>query len=205
MIKQLNEKYDKALIAGLPQAQFGGRIEVVVSQYEAERAVAYLSQQPLIGIDTETRPSFRRGQHFTVALLQVSTREICFLFRLNHLGLARPLRELLEDRRVTKVGLSLHDDVHALSQLGTFTPRGFIDLQDHVREVGVEDMSLQKIFANFFHRRISKTQQLSNWEQDILSDKQKLYAATDAWACILLYEELQRLKLTGEYQLIKLS
>jgi ribonuclease D len=86
---------------------------------------------------------------------------------------------------------------------GEFETGYFIDLQNHVREIGVEDLSLQKLYANFFGQKISKRERLTNWEADILNDKQKQYAATDAWACIMLYEELMRLEETGDYELIK--
>lgn len=203
MKKTIYNKFDKAKIAALPQALFPGRIEVVLSAKQAEKAVNYLLAQDVMGVDTETRPSFKRGDIHKVSLLQVSTRDICFLFRLNHTGLTPDVVRLLEDMVVPKIGLSLTDDMHALHKLGDFTPGLFIDLQDHVREIGVEDLSLQKLFANFFGRKISKRQQLSNWERDILDDKQKGYAATDAWACIMLYDELQRLKTSGDYELIK--
>lgn len=202
MRKTIYNKFDKAKIAALKQALFPGRIEVVVSASEAARAVRFLLSQDILGIDTETRPSFRRGDIHHVSLLQVSARDICFLFRLNHTGLTSDIVRLLEDTTVPKIGLSLSDDLNALHKLGDFTPGFFIDLQNHVGEIGVEDLSLQKLYANFFGRRISKRQQLSNWERDVLDDKQKGYAATDAWACIVLYEELQRLKKTGDYELI---
>ena len=83
-----------------------------------------------------------------------------------------------------------------------FQPGYFFDLQEHVSEIGIEDRSLQKLYANLFGLKISKSQQLSNWEADVLSQKQKLYAATDAWACIQLYNELLRLKHTGDYLLV---
>ena len=140
-----------------------------------------------------------------VALLQVSSYEVCFLFRLNHLGLSPSVKRLLEDTQVPKIGLSLRDDLNSLHRLGDFTAGSFVDLQSRVSEVGVEDMSLQKLYANFFGQRISKREQLSNWEADILSDKQKLYAATDAWSCIMLYEELLRLEQTGDYELINVE
>ncbi|MBO6017808.1 MAG: 3'-5' exonuclease domain-containing protein 2 [Prevotella sp.] len=203
MKKTLYDKYDKSKIAALPPILFDGRIEVVVSASEAERAVRFLLSQDILGIDTETRPSFRRGDVHRVSLLQVSTHDICFLFRLNHTGLTPDIVRLLEDTTVPKIGLSLSDDINALHKLGDFTPGLFIDLQNHVRELGVEDLSLQKLYANFFGRKISKRQQLSNWERDVLDDKQKGYAATDAWACIVLYEELQRLKTTGDFILMK--
>ena len=205
MKKTIYSKYDKSLIADLPRVVFEGRIEVVLTEREAEKAVSYLLSQDILGVDTETRPSFKKGPMNPVALLQVSSHEVCFLFRLNQLGLSPSVKRLLEDTTVPKIGLSLRDDLSCLHKLGDFESGYFIDLQDHVREIGVEDMSLQKLYANFFGQRISKRERLSNWEADILKDKQKAYAATDAWTCILLYEELMRLEQTGDYELIKIT
>ena len=202
MEKLLYDKFDKAKIADLPRAVFDGKIVVVVSESEAGRAVDYLLSQDIVGIDTETRPSFRRGTNYTVALLQVSSREVCFLFRLNHRKMCEPVKRLLEDKKVLKVGLSLHDDLHMLHKLGDFKAGTFIDIQDCVKCLGIEDLSLQKLYANFFGLRISKNQQLSNWEADVLNDKQKQYAATDAWTCIHLYKEYLRLAASGDYELI---
>lgn len=203
MKKLLYSKYDKVQINTLPRAVFEGRIIVVLSKAEAEKAVNYLLSQPILGIDTETRPSFRKGIIHNVSLLQVSSYDTCFLFRLNYIGMTAAIIRLLEDTTVPKIGLSLHDDITMLHKIADFTPGNFIDLQQHVREIGIEDLSLQKLYANFFGQKISKTQRLTNWEADVLNDKQKLYAATDAWTCIKLYEELQRLKESGEYELIK--
>lgn len=189
--------FEKKLIADLPVVEFPGRIIVILTAGEAERAVRYLLAQPLLGIDTETRPSFRRGDQHLVSLLQVSTPDTCFLFRLRHTGFTTALKALLENKTVTKVGLSLTDDMNSLHHLGAFTPGLFIDIQNMVREVGIEDLSLQKLYANLFRQKISKRQQLSNWDADILSDRQKLYAATDAWACINIYNELNRLIAEG--------
>ena len=199
MKKVIYNKYDKKLIATLPRAVFTGRIIMVLTASQAERAVDYLLTKPILGFDTETRPNFRKGQQHKVALLQVSTYEECFLFRLNLMGLAPAVVRLLEDQTVLKIGLSWHDDVISLHHLGQFQLGSFIDIQHHTSELGIEDLSLQKLYANLFHEKISKTDQLSNWERDILTDKQKIYAATDAWACIRIYEEMQRLKQTGDY------
>ena len=166
-MKVLYNKYDKKLIPTLPRIVFPGRKVVIISQREAEKAVDYLLSQPMLGFDTETRPSFKKGCSHKVALLQVSTYDTCFLFRLNRIGLS-----------------------------------GFIDLQDHMSELGIVDKSLAKLYANFFGERISKREQLSNWEADVLSEKQQNYAATDAWACLKLYDEYVRLKETGDYQLV---
>jgi ribonuclease D len=202
MKKTLYNKFGKKLISSLPTVAFEGKIYVIVSEYEAMKAVDFLLAQPIVGVDTETRPSFKKGCQYKVSLLQVSTEDVCFLFRLNHTKLSPSIIRFLEDTTLPKIGLSWHDDLNGLRKLGNFTPGLFIDLQDHVKEIGIEDMSLQKLYANMFGQRISKRMQLSNWERDVLDDKQKLYAATDAWACIKLYKELKRLKETFDYELI---
>ena len=203
MRKILYSKYDKKLISKLPKAVFEGRIFVIVSPHETKKAVDFLLSKPILGMDTETRPSFKKGKQNLVSLLQVASREECFLFRLNHTGITPDLVRLLEDESVPKVGWSLHDDICSLVRRKAFKPGAFFDLQDHFSELGVKDLSLQKLYANVFGEKISKAQQLSNWEADVLTDKQKLYAATDAWSCIMLYEELMRLEQTGDYELIK--
>lgn len=205
MEKLIYNKFDKCSIPALPPVLFSGRIFVITTVVETEKAVDYLLSQTILGIDTETRPSFKKGHMHTVALLQVSTHDTCFLFRLNLTGITPAIIRLLEDTKVPKIGLSLHDDILSLHKRADFTPGNFIDLQKLVGELGVEDLSLQKLYANFFHRKISKNVRLSNWEADILSERQKLYAATDAWACIMIYEELRRLEDTGDYKLVKVN
>ena len=182
-------------------SSFRNSIFVIVTPEQTEKAVDYLLSMPILGVDTETRPSFTKRQQFKCSLLQVATHHNCFLFRLNYMGMTPAIIRLLEDKTVPKVGLSWHDDITALKRLRNFEPGYFIDLQDHMKEIGIEDLSLQKLYANLFNERISKTERLSNWERDVLTDKQKQYAAIDAWACIQLYEELMRLEETGNYEL----
>lgn len=196
-MKKIVDKYDKRLITDLPRVLFPGKIQVVISEDEAARAVQYLMRQSLLGFDTETRPSFVRGKLNKVSLLQVCAEDVCFLFRLNQLGMPQCLIKLLEDRKITKVGLSLHDDLHSLNQRERFNAGTFIDLQNLAKEMGIQDMSLQKLYANIFGQKISKGQQLSNWDADNLNEAQKLYAATDAWACIQLYREMKRMQEEG--------
>ena len=203
MKKILYNRYDKALLTTLPAVHFEGRIVVVLSEDEAERAVRYLLTQPVVGVDTETRPSFRKGDLHLVSLLQVSTLDTCFLFRLNRIGLCKPVLELLENTAVLMVGLSWHDDLMSLYRRGAFTPGVFVDLQKTVGTLGIEDLSLQKIYANVFGGRISKGPRLTNWDADVLSLRQQLYAATDAWACLKLYNELEALQASGDYELVK--
>lgn len=201
-IKTIYNKYDKKKIGELPRVLFQGRIITILTEGEAEKAVDYLMKADMLGFDTETKPVFKRGRRNKVALLQVSTQDTCFLFRLNRIGLCPAIIRLLESTAMPKIGLSWHDDILSLHQRGDFQPKGFIDLQDHMKELGIVDMSLAKLYANIFGERISKREQLSNWEADVLNDKQKGYAATDAWACIMLYKEYLRLKDTGEYELV---
>lgn len=199
-MQHLRQKTDKQLIPALERFSFPGRIEVVQSPEEAARAVAYLMKQPIVGIDTETRPNFQRGPMRPVALLQVSDKKICFLFRLNMTGLTPEIAQLLETTDVVKVGLSLNDDLHALRRRYAKLQAGaWVDIQNIVKTMGIEDLSLQKIFANVFGMRISKNAQLTNWEADVLSDSQKLYAATDAYSCLVLHERLSELQRTGDY------
>ncbi|MFC2493313.1 MAG: 3'-5' exonuclease [Prevotella sp.] len=202
MRKIIYNKFDKKSIAQLPTVTFPGKTVVVMSESEAEKAVDFLLSRDILGVDTETRPSFKKGESHMVSLLQVSTSDVCFLFRLNHIGITPAILRLLENKVVPMVGLSLHDDMLSLHKHVAFTPGFFIDLQDLVGELGIEDLSLQKLYANLFHQKISKRQRLTNWDSDVLNDKQKAYAALDAWACINLYKEILRLKQSGDYELV---
>ena len=201
MRKLIYNKVDKAMISQLKRVEFYGKIYVVTSPVEAENVVDYLLSQPILGFDTETRPAFEKGKRYQCSLLQVSTRTDCFLFRLNKTGLCPAVVRLLGDEQVTKVGLAWNNDMLSLRQLGSFKPGRFIDLQDMVRELGVEDQSLVKIYANLFGERISKAERLSNWERNELTEKQMEYAAIDAWACVRIYNEVNRLLSTRDYEL----
>lgn len=202
MKRIIYNKFDKGAISGLPVAAFPGKITVVLNESEAEKAVDYLLSCKILGVDTETRPAFKRGQQHKVSLLQVSSYERCFLFRLNYLGMSPSVIRLLTNKNVPMVGLSWHDDLIALHRRQDFEAGNFIDIQNIIGKIGIEDMSLQKLYANIFNQKISKRQRLTNWDADILTDKQKLYAATDAWACIMLYDEITRLEKSGDYQLV---
>lgn len=184
----------KDVLANLPVATYPGGIEavtVVDTVQKAHQALYGLQSCRHIGFDTETKPSFQRGQMNKVALLQLSTGPHCYLFRLNHPGIFEAVRPLLENPDIIKVGLSVHDDYNALRRRGDLNPAGFLDLQDYCRSFHIEDISLQKIFAIIFGQRISKSQRLTNWEADHLNDSQQIYAAIDAWACLKLYMYLR--------------
>ncbi len=181
---------DKQVVNQMPPVNFPGRIHVINAISQVKSAVTALEKSPIVGFDTETKPCFRRGERHNVALLQLSTHTDAFLFRLNKTGIPLPLKHFLEDTHSIKVGLSTTDDFHQLARVSDLHPGGFIELQQMVKQYSITDMSLQKIFAILFHQKISKGQQLSNWEAPQLSEAQQRYAAIDAWACLCIYEHL---------------
>ena len=183
---------EKNEISTMPTAAFEGRIITIDTPQAVDQAILALSKESHVGIDTETRPSFRKGVQHDVSLIQLSTLDTCVLIRLNRTGMPASLIAFLENKDIAKIGLSLHDDYQGLCKRRKFKAGNFIDLQKEVGKYGIEEMSLQKIFAIMFAQRISKSQQLTNWENDVLTDKQKLYAATDAWACLKIYNELNQ-------------
>ena len=195
----------KADIAQMPNELFEGRIIVIHAVADVEKAVNYLKGVPILGIDTETRPSFAKGKTYEVSLLQLSTEDTCFLFRLNYIGMPKALVDLLQDGRQLKVGLSLRDDIQNLNRKHKFEPRGFLDLQHYVKEMGIEAQSLQKIYALLFGKKISKSQRLTNWEADVLTDRQKGYAATDAWACVRMYKYMEELKRSQGFRVMEVN
>lgn len=204
MVRVIYDKFDKQTLSTLPVEEFTGNIVVISSEVDASKAVRYLLSCDLLGVDTETRPTFHVGKQHKVSLLQVATRTECFLFRLNKMGLTPSVIQLLQNKDVPMVGLSWHDDLLSLHRRSAFEPGYFIDLQDMVGEVGIKDLALQKVYANLFHKKISKRQRLSNWDAQELNERQLQYAAIDAWACLRIYEELLRLKQSGDYRLVEI-
>ena len=180
----------KEEIATFDTEEFNGSIFVVDAPDKVEQAVNYLSRFSNLGFDTETRPSFKKGNVNSAALIQLATDERCYLFRVNQIGFSSPLVRLLSNSDTLKIGLSLHDDFSTMGRRMKFTPQGFIDLQKMVLEHNISDLGLQKIYAILFQKKISKSQQLSNWEANELTEAQKKYAALDAWACLRIYEKL---------------
>ena len=180
----------KEELSKLPLADYHAGAQVIDSESDMEDAIAHLSASRIIGLDTETRPSFRKGQSYSVSLLQLASPERCFLFRLNILGLHPKLVQLLEDPSLLKVGVSLRDDFTSLSRIGKLNPQGFIDLQKYVKKFSIEDNSLARIYAILFGHRISKNQRLTNWEAETLTPAQINYAAFDAVACIHIYDHI---------------
>ena len=176
----------------MPLGSFPGKIQVIDKNgIDFVRAIAYLGTQRVIGFDTETRPVFSPGQHHNhVALLQLSGAERAYLFRVGTMGMRKLLCAIMANPRILKVGAAVHDDVRGLQYYQKFEAKGFIDLQKIAYEWGIRDKSVKKLAANILGVKISKSQQLSNWEAEELSPAQKMYAATDAWVCREMYLKL---------------
>lgn len=187
------ENYDGTLRETI---SFEGKIIVVETEKACAEATAYLSQQKIVGFDTETRPAFSRieSRGRKVALLQLSDDKRAYLFRLNKIGLPDNVCAVLSNPNVTKIGAAIHDDIRTLNKLSPFTPESFIDIQRIAEEYGIQHKALKTLAEIVLNGTISKGQQLSNWERLILSDAQQQYAATDAWVCREIYIKLQTME-----------
>ena len=183
---------DKNTIQTLPLTSFEGEVIIVDLPEKVQEAVEYLSQFTILGVDTEARPSFKRGVHYPTALVQVATMERCYLFRLTHVGMPKELAQIFANPNICKVGLAFKDDLNGLRRRRDFKPTNCIDLQSIVCKYGIMELGLQKIFAIIFGQKISKAQQLTNWENSHLTPEQAKYASTDAWATLKIYLELQK-------------
>lgn len=200
---ELPNKIDKSELAEKPRVSFDGIVEVIDTEEKAQIAIDTLSKEKIVGFDTETRPSFTRGVAHKIALLQLSTNTNAYLFRLNKMGIPDCVAGFLCDPKIIKVGISVKDDFHQLLSRRQIEPAGFVELQELCGGMGIEEKGLQKLYCLLFGERISKNQQLSNWEIDSLTESQRQYAAIDAWACLKIYHYASELKRTGDFRIIK--
>jgi len=185
-------RISKDIIQWMPVVGFEGEVIVVDNPNQVNEAIAYLRTQTQLGVDTEARPSFTRGVHYPTALVQIASEERCYLFRLTHIGMPQALCDLFTDPTICKVGLAFKDDLTGLRRRHDFKPQNCVDIQSICGRYGILDLGLQKIFAICFGKKISKSQQLTNWENSHLTPEQSRYASTDAWATLLIYKELMQ-------------
>lgn len=190
----IKKSIEKVEMVGMPKVEFSGNIVVVDTLEKANQTILTLSEESIVGFDTETKPSFRKGVINKIALIQLSTDNCAYLIRLNKIGLPDFIVDFLANPDVLKVGLSIKDDFSSLSRRSTIFPESFVELQDYVQKFGIKEKSLQRIYAILFEEKISKNQQLSNWENETLTQAQKKYASIDAWACQRIFRYLESLK-----------
>jgi ribonuclease D len=174
----------------LPLDGYKGAYTVITSTDQLEEAFAKINKHEYVGFDTETKPTFKKGQYHAVALIQIGIPGEVFLIRINQTGLADPIISFFENDQVQKIGVALTDDIKDLQKVRDFEAAGFVDLSKEVKQVGIESNGLRKLTAIMLGFRISKNAQVSNWEAEQLTEKQLRYAATDAWVCMEMYKKL---------------
>ncbi len=180
----------KEEVAKLELIQYEGPIRLINSMEEFEQEIDQILENPILGIDTETRPSFKKGKVYPTSLIQLSNDNQAWLLRIGRMGTPQKLLELFSDEDILKVGLGLNDDLRRLQSDFQFEPAGFLDLQQYVTAFKIEEKGLRKLSGIVLGRRISKSQQVSNWDADLLTEAQLRYAATDAWICLKIYNTL---------------
>ncbi len=180
-------KISKAEINELPLLAWEGPIELIESIAQMEIAAKQLSGEQLLGFDTETRPSFKRGEFYPPALIQMATADKVFLFRISKTKSLDPLIPILESPDVTKCGVGIHDDVKQLQKFSDFKAGGFLEISKLTLELGYENRGLRALAGLLLGGRISKAAQVSNWARDQLDQKQIKYAATDAFISRAIY------------------
>lgn len=178
----------------LPLFSYRGDVAVITNVKELDQALHEISDHQVLGFDTETKPTFVKGQIHKVALVQIAAPEKVWLIRLQKTGMTPSILAFLQDYKLKKAGIGLHQDLGSLQQFTRFKPGGFLDLTVHTKKIGLEVQSLRKLAALILGVRISKNAQLSNWEAPVLSDKQIEYAATDAWVCLEMYRKLEGIR-----------
>ena len=181
----------KEEVAELELIQYEGPIRVIDSMETFDEEIEQIEQEQILGFDTETRPSFKKGKVYPTSLIQISSLEKAWILRVNRFGYPKRLRELLSVEIPMKIGLGLQDDLRKLRADFQFEPHGFLDLQHYVEAFRIDEKGLKKISGIVLNRRISKSQQVSNWDADELSEAQLRYAATDAWICLMIYNSLR--------------
>ncbi|HMQ01256.1 MAG TPA: 3'-5' exonuclease [Cyclobacteriaceae bacterium] len=181
-----NEELDQ-----LPLRAYEGKVSVITEITQLTKAFKEIRQHDFVGFDTETKPTFKRGQWHPVALMQIATEERVYLIRNLQTGITEEVLHFMEDEMKTKAGIALRDDLYELKKLKQFKPKGFIDLGTLARGIGIEQQGLKSLAGIFLGFRISKSMRVTNWEAKELTEKQIIYAATDAWVCLELYKKLQ--------------
>lgn len=171
-------------INSLPQLTFDKKVTLVRDSASLKYAVNIISNSSLIGFDTESRPAFKKGQHFPVSLVQIATEEEAFLFQLSFQPFDKNLADILSDNNIKKVGIATKDDIAKLKALYNFTPANFIDLAMIAKSKGIVQTGARALAARYMGCRLSKGAQRTNWSLPSLTERQISYAALDAWVCI---------------------
>ena len=187
-------KITKQEVNALPLMKYEGKYQIIDDESQVKAAVAACKNASILGFDTETKPAFRKGEFYPVALLQISLPDMAYLFRLNKISLSEDIVSLFEDPTIKIAGIGIRDDIKDLQKLRNFEPQGFVDLNEFGAKLGFESIGARNYAGMFMNHRISKSQQVSNWENAELTESQISYAATDAWICLEIYDKMMAIK-----------
>lgn len=190
-----NSTITREEINALPLMKFDGPIHVVDQKDQVKPAVERLLQEDVLGFDTETKPSFKKGVSYLPALIQFANDEEAWLFRINGNGMHKAILEVLQSEKTKKVGVALHDDIKHLQKVRKFKPSGFVDVASVANDAGILKRGLRNMTGILLGGRLSKSAQLTNWAQGTLTKNQLVYAATDAWVSLKLYHRFKELDL----------
>lgn len=191
MLNPIPETLTKEELREFPLLAFEGQIHVIETEEACDDAIEELRNHQVLGFDTEKKPTFKKGEYNPTAMVQLSTMDDAYLFRMNKMGYPESLFDFMSDDSIMKLGISIDDDLKDLQRVKDYNPSGFTDMNDVAKELGSKHIGVKKLAAIFLERRISKNQQTSNWENDELTEPQMKYAATDAWICLAIYNELK--------------
>lgn len=183
----------KEAVNELPIQRYEGKIAIIANEEQAKEAIQEIARAPVIGFDTETKPAFRKGEYNSVSLLQIATEDIVYLFRLNLIGFPTALATIFENPSIIKTGISIRDDIKEMTKIRDFEPRNILELNTVAKELEIRHAGVRRLAAIFLGVRISKAQQTTNWEREVLTPQQLVYAATDAWVCLEIYKKLEDL------------
>ncbi|MBV6642139.1 MAG: 3'-5' exonuclease domain-containing protein 2 [Cyclobacteriaceae bacterium] len=186
------DQIEKSDLQQLPLIRFEGEIHVIEKPDDLDNALDIIGREPILGFDTETKPTFTKGAYNHTALIQFATLDHAFLLRINRFGIPDRLKKILENENIRKIGISLRDDLKDLKKVRPFKPAGFIDLNNIAKDLGINQIGIKSLTGIFLERRVAKNQQTSNWENQKLTTAQKRYAATDAWVCMKMYDSLMQ-------------
>lgn len=191
MHSMFQKEMTKEAVNELPIQRYEGKIVVVANEEQLRSALGAIAQYSVLGFDTETKPAFRKGEYNAVSLLQIATEQAVYLFRLNLIGFPAELAALFENPSILKTGISIRDDIKEMAKFRSFEPKNIVELNSVAQELGVRHAGVRRLAAIFLGTRISKTQQTTNWERETLTPQQLVYAATDAWVCLEIYNKLE--------------
>lgn len=190
MYKIFRKEITKEEVNELPIKRYGGKIVLITKKEQVQEAVKEILPHKVLGFDTETKPAFKKGEYNAISLLQIATADAVYLFRLNLIGFSNELTTLFENTSITKIGISIRDDIKELIKLRDFQPGAVLELNQIAQELGIKHAGVRRLAAIFLEIRISKAQQTTNWERETLTQQQLAYAATDAWVCLEIYQKL---------------